>query len=882
MFIPHDRPMAVSGTPAKKAPGSPANPKDRITQILQSYKEQNATLSRDLDAARRTNADLSAALSVSAHDLRDSQAANELLREELTALQSAPAKSGIGLSALLKEKDVEIASLKSQFHAAPSEDEISRLRLALSESQQLNAKLQSENSELRQMLNEAEANLSRQLGDARSAARQLKIEADNLKSATPGDASAAFTAELDRANANIRDLKAEVEKLRAEKASVNDFAELAAELDEVNDENVELRRQLQISTANETRLKRRVIELERERDDQVDAIEQLESDTMEMRKELEDKIRALEQAERTQAPSVSTTELEKLRDENAGLARQLKAAQEELRAKESESADVGWGDGDSTRVVELQDEIAALKRTVSDEQAAAAEASNQLLGEVERLREEVALQKQTISSLMATAGELRAYSAWKEATVSEYSTRIDQLETEKAALESPAKEAAILKEETTGQKKTIDNLSAQLGELSSQVEQLTNELKSVSTDRASLEEQIVDREKRISDYCAEIDQLRSENSQLRAASADSAAAKEEIRALERRLEASSFALDQVVAEEDQLQTSLTALKEKLADSEGTITDYSGQLDRLRAEIESLKQANSAGSAASQSQILALQQRLAEFSERVDQLTADNNAFKRLAEDSAALNSQIATLKEENSDQKERIDRLSSENQTLKAELEAKQWLSNQIDDLTAANLDLSKQLDGLRSMPAAAKAAPDEEEDEEDVPNAKDFESRLRQLQSELEVQNSSILELRQSLSLSRAESEAAKGEIGALRREIADQSGAFARLRREYQKAIDDLRRAQELQDEMEASRPEQPQKDAGKGDADELMLNYVRVSLLQFFAKDNRSRGQMIPILLGFLNCTQEQIRNAQQSWDHSQSFFPSMAGCHVPSLL
>jgi hypothetical protein len=192
-------------------------------------------------------------------------------------------------------------------------------------------------------------------------------------------------------------------------------------------------------------------------------------------------------------------------------------------------------------------------------------------------------------------------------------------------------------------------------------------------------------------------------------------------------------------------------------------------------------------------------------------------------------------------------------------------------------LGLSRQLEELRARSEAAKAIYEEEE-EETVP--KDSERRLRQLQSQLEIQNSSIVELRQSLSLSRAENETAKGEIGALRREIADQSGAFARLKREYQKVVDELRRTQELQNQMEESRPEKPQKGAGEGDADETMLNYVRVVLLQFFAKDNRSRSQMIPVLLGPLNCTEEQIRTAQQSWDHSQSFFPSMAGCHVPN--
>ena len=69
----------------------------------------------------------------------------------------------------------------------------------------------------------------------------------------------------------------------------------------------------------------------------------------------------------------------------------------------------------------------------------------------------------------------------------------------------------------------------------------------------------------------------------------------------------------------------------------------------------------------------------------------------------------------------------------------------------------------------------------------------------------------------------------------------------------------------------PEVPNEDA------DLRFIYIKTSLINFFSKDNNSRRAMIPVLMNFVGCNEEQIRVAVDGWESTHfSLFSSIGRC------
>jgi predicted RNase H-like nuclease (RuvC/YqgF family) len=186
-------------------------------------------------------------------------------------------------------------------------EEISRLKKEIETEKSKSARLETE--------------ISRMRADYESQITALKSQRSN---AEDKEVIQELTAELEARESEVASLKA---KLSAN-PTVNDdneIEDLRDQVEELSEENDRLRQEAQrckVLEQSEVKLKRQIGILEQENAAKMELIEDMENETRELRRSLEEQIRELKAEQRPSAPvvaAVSSTEIEKLRSQNASL-----------------------------------------------------------------------------------------------------------------------------------------------------------------------------------------------------------------------------------------------------------------------------------------------------------------------------------------------------------------------------------------------------------------------------------------------------------------------------------------------------------------------------------------------------------------------------------
>jgi chromosome segregation ATPase len=535
--------------------------------------------------------------------------------------------------------------------------------------------------------------------------------------------------------------------------------------------------------------------------------------------------------EENEALHLEVQQLKVLEANERWLKRQLAIAEEDGRRMAGELEEM---DADTQALrKDLEGEIQQLKQRLAAQPAPAPTGAAAGSAELEKAalkadsgaraeKELAALTAKLADAEAGLAGEIEKAAALREESAAAQARLSADLAKAKADLEKANGEIAAQ-----------GRLAADLAEAKADLEKANAEIAAQGRLAVDLAEAKAELEKAaVAGPGPELTTAKAEIARLREERAATEADLEKVKA---ELQEANDALD---AERRAKDTELEALSRKEAqfalerdENAEKATRLASEKDELLSQLSELRKSVEQSSAEG----LLSKRRLAEVELKLAESQA---AYQALAEQAEADRAIFLSQKSE----------LSKLRQTESSDKVTE--LERRVDDLTGQNEELSFK---LRSAEA---------ENAQFVEKSSSLRQELKQKEdaiSELKTHNASFVEQLRG----KADAEVLQAEVATLRRTAEELNAKLAKVSRECSDVKRKLR-----------TKPPNPVPAPKPGMFEH---EYVKTSLLQFFEQDNRTRGEMIPIILQFLGCRDEEIHNAMSSWSRSHSsFVPSFARC------
>jgi chromosome segregation ATPase len=412
--------------------------------------------------------------------------------------------------------------------------------------------------------------------------------------------------------------------------------------------------------------------------------------------------------------------------------------------------------------------------------------------------------------------------------------------------------SARLAEEFAAARTALETLRAESSAKITSLEKALASAHTTATDQAIAgdDEELEDLRAQLDEVTEENDALRLQVQQLKVSAANEGRLKRQLAIAEEEAKRMAGELEEMGAETQALRNDLEGeiqqLKQRLAAAPAAPAEFE------KAAVKA------GGGAQAEKELAALAAKLAEAEARAEESAA---AQAQLSADFAKAKAEIAALKESAAGTEDQIAGLRDAGLKFEAG-QAESQSSDKVAELERRLDDLMEQNEELKLRSAEAQ---------------KD-DSFVVQLQQELKQKDHAISELAEQLS-GKADAEALQAEVATLRRNVEELNAKLTKVSREYSDVKWRLRTTETEKVEL-LEQTKEPEVTPKPGAFEH---EYVKKSLLQFFEQDNRTRGDLIPIILQFVGCRDEEIHNAMASWSRSHSsYLPSFARClgHSPS--